>query len=556
MGTGWTGLTAAREILDFGFGVVLVPGDESGEGREGPRSLDRTPSVDEDALNQARAEIRSREDARFLPEAKLTGCRGEPGNFTLHLESGEQVFEESAAAVVLACELRSAPLLERYGLTRARNAVSLSGLEQMLASGTGENPGVPLPEQGKQIAFLFGFAQEGDPLNQRRILTSLRTLDEMGSGTCVYARNLKVADDGLVELAKTDRQLGTVIFKLDKAPDVSPDGSRIRHTDPVLEREVRVHPDLIVVEEQFLPGPANERLARVLNVIPNKDGFLQEENIHRLPVHTNRRGVFSVGTARGILSPEQIRSDAANAALVLHDEFRALRENVFQSRAFIDEDKCCVCLTCYRLCPHGAVSLEDKPVISSAACQGCGLCASQCPQEAISVLDTGLDAIEPSQAEDSPGSKDLAHVPGIIAFCCRNSAYDAGMAAYAFNRELPSGLDIVDVPCAGSITREQILNSLENGADGLLLLGCHSGACKSTRGTDYARYQSERLGAILEEVGLSRERIRFRTLAENMDADFAAYTRKMEKDLVQLGPNPLNGMSHGEPVSASERTST
>jgi coenzyme F420-reducing hydrogenase delta subunit len=130
------------------------------------------------------------------------------------------------------------------------------------------------------------------------------------------------------------------------------------------------------------------------------------------------------------------------------------------------------------------------------------------------------------------------------------------MAAYAFNRDLPSGLQIVDVPCAGSISRELILSSLKNGADGLLLLGCHSGACKSTRGTDYARYQGERLGAILEEVGLSRERIRFRTLAENMDADFAASTRKMERDLIQLGPNPLNGMSHGEPVSASERTST
>ena len=505
-------------------------------------------------MNQARAEIRSRKDARFLPGAKLTGCRGEPGNFTLLLESGEQVFEESAAAVVLACEMRSAPLFEWYGLTRARNAVSLSGLEQMLASGTGENPGVPLPEQCKQIAFLFGFAQEGDPLNQRRILTSLRALDEMGSGTCVYARDLKVSDDGLVELAKTDRELGTIFFKLDQAPDISPDGSGIRHTDPVLEREVLVQPDLIVVEEQLLPGPANQRLARVLNIIPNEDGFLQEENIHRLPVHTNRRCVFSVGTARGILTPGQIRSDAANAALVLQDEFQALREHFFQSRAFIDEDKCCVCLTCYRLCPHGAISLEDKPVISSAACQGCGLCASQCPQEAISVLDTGLNDVEPSrQADDSPGWKDPARTPGIIAFCCRNSAYEAGMAAYAFNRDLPSGLEIVDVPCAGSISRELILSSLENGADGLLLLGCHSGACKSTRGTDYARYQGERLGAILEEVGLSRERIRFRTLAENMDADFAAYTREIEKVLLQMGPNPLKEMTRGEPVSASEK---
>lgn len=495
--------------------------------------------VNEEGQNDADAELRQRESLRFLPGARLTGCRGTLGNFKLRLESGEEILEETAGAVVLACEMRSVPLFASYGLSGARNAISLSRLEEMLTSQKSEENGASLLGRAEQIAFLSGFAREGDPVSQRRILNSLRALDEQGYRTSIYTRDLKVADDGLVELAKTDRQLGTIFFKLDECPDISPDGGEIRHNDPVLEREVRIHPDLIVLEERFLPGPENERLARILNITTNEDGFLQDENIHRLPVRTNRMGVFAVGAARGIMTPGQTRSDAANAALALQEEFQSLQRNLFGTRAFIDEDKCCVCLTCYRLCPHGAISLEQRPVISSLACQGCGLCASQCPQEAISVLDSRLEDIGHSGSERIHAPKNAGQPPRIVAYCCRNSAYEAGMAAYAFNRDLPSGLIVVDVPCAGTINRDMILSSLKKGADGLLILGCHFGACKSTWGNAFACHQSDRLGSILEEVGLSRERIRFRTLAENMDAEFSAFTREMEESLVHLGRNPL-----------------
>jgi coenzyme F420-reducing hydrogenase delta subunit len=123
------------------------------------------------------------------------------------------------------------------------------------------------------------------------------------------------------------------------------------------------------------------------------------------------------------------------------------------------------------------------------------------------------------------------------------------MAAYAFNRDLPSGLKIVEVPCAGSISPDLILSSLREGADGLLLLGCHPGACKSSKGNSFAQYTSHRLGSILEEVGLSRERIRFRTLADNMDIEFSRYSKEMEEFLVQLGQNPLARIPSATPAS-------
>ncbi len=526
-------------MSDFGFSVLLVQGDGSqGQHKDGG-SVEPSRPAPEQELQEELSGITQRDGVRLLSGARLVGCSGTIGDFVLHLESEDRTFEERAGAVVLATETRAVPLFESYGLAGADNAMTLSRLESILASETGDPSNALSLAKSERIAFLSGFAQEGDPLGQRRILNCLLTLDEQGYRTYFYTRNLKVADEGLEELTKEDRQLGSTIFKLEEWPTIDPGGKWIRHLDPVLEREVQLQPGLIVLEEKLLPSPENRRLAKILNITAPEDGFLQEENIHRLPVYTNKRGVFAVGSARNILSPRQIRSDAANVALALKDELHNLDEDLYGGRASIDEDICCSCLTCYRLCPHGAIHVEDKPVISSFSCQGCGLCASQCPQEAITVVDSRWDEIKQSVSERLRALKEEARSPRIVAYCCRNSAYEAGMAAYAFNRDLPSGLEVVDVPCAGSINHDVVLSSLREGADGLLVLGCHSGACKSTHGNTYAQHKSSRLGSILEEVGLSRERIRFRTLADNMDAEFARYTREMEESLLRLGTNPL-----------------
>ena len=54
----------------------------------------------------------------------------------------------------------------------------------------------------------------------------------------------------------------------------------------------------------------------------------------------------------------------------------------------VDEDKCALCLTCLRLCPHGAVLVEpgaEAAKIMSSDCQGCGICAAHCPSHAITL---------------------------------------------------------------------------------------------------------------------------------------------------------------------------
>jgi coenzyme F420-reducing hydrogenase delta subunit len=128
---------------------------------------------------------------------------------------------------------------------------------------------------------------------------------------------------------------------------------------------------------------------------------------------------------------------------------------------------------------------------------------------------------------------DSAESPKIVAFCCQNSAYEAGMAAKAFNFELPTGLKLVKVPCAGKIDIHYILNALVEGADGVLVMACHHGNCKSESGNTYAKWRINDVYQKLAQVGIEKDRLEFATLASTMANDFSRIVVDMEKRISQ-----------------------
>jgi coenzyme F420-reducing hydrogenase delta subunit/NAD-dependent dihydropyrimidine dehydrogenase PreA subunit len=204
----------------------------------------------------------------------------------------------------------------------------------------------------------------------------------------------------------------------------------------------------------------------------------------------------------------------------------------------VDPQKCVICLTCYRCCPHGAIYYEDnRAVVSPLACQACGICASECPQNAIQMGEFTDAAME--EALRAAGSAEApTGAPRIVAFCCQNSAAEAAQMAEAFGHELPAGLRVIRMPCAGKIDLDYILNAFVEGADGVLVMTCHMGNCKSETGNIYAGWRVEDAQRIMAEAGFAEERLRRVTLASNMGFEFARAAREMEQTLKQLSEGP------------------
>jgi coenzyme F420-reducing hydrogenase delta subunit len=90
-----------------------------------------------------------------------------------------------------------------------------------------------------------------------------------------------------------------------------------------------------------------------------------------------------------------------------------------------------------------------------------------------------------------------------------------------------------------SITREVfLLRAFEAGADAVAVIVCPLGACRYGEGNIRARKRVERMKKLLDEIGLDGRRLNIFNIAHGDEDAVKAIVKKIEIDLVELGPNP------------------
>ncbi len=288
---------------------------------------------------------------------------------------------------------------------------------------------------------------------------------------------------------------------------------------------------MVVVDEDLEPAPVTRSLIDGLRLEPGPAGLLQPDNVHMTPLGTSHEGVLASGPARGVFDLEGAMIDGAAAVVEVSKLLGA--EAPLRVRTEVDDGLCVACLTCYRLCPHDAITFEDFPRFSPLFCQACGICAGACPQNAITMTafpDARLDAeIGAAAAGPRPAGE-----KSVLALCCRRSAVEALKLAHHRGLDLPLGLRVVELPCAGRVDEEHILSGLVAGFDGVMVLGCHDDNCRSIRGNKHARNRVDWLRGRLKGAGIAPERLWFGTVASNMSAEVADQCQSFVKKLVEL----------------------
>ncbi|MDY6988086.1 MAG: hydrogenase iron-sulfur subunit [Thermodesulfobacteriota bacterium] len=534
IGGGWTGIKVAAELISMDYGVVLAEGGTS-IGGEPFRA--HSASLNQKELTTLLDSVKEADGIEILTSTSLVSLTGVPGSFHARFEQGGELLERDVGAVVVALETQRVSLAEAYGLSEDENILTQSQFEHLFAVGE-EREGV-LGGGSKDVLLLVGLQQEGSPVvMERAIESAINTQDAEGLQATILVGNVKLAQHGLEALYKESREKGVLYFKLRETPHIKQNGVgvSIEFFDNVLHDRVVLRPDVLVVEEAVRSHPQASDVAQVLGIDRDAEGFLQPDNVHFSPTRSNREGVYVVGPARLPSSLAEGWKDAQNVVLEVRQLLGKGKRAVPGEKAKIHRGKCTICLTCFRVCPHGAIYWDNRAVISPVACQGCGICASECPMDAIQLVDFTDDQIKEQILQLSATSVDG---PQMIAFCCQNSAYEAAQMAFVVGGSLPKGLQIVKVPCAGKVDVDYILTAFKAGVDGVLVLACHRDNCKSQQGNTFAEWRVEHAGKMLEETGLERDRLCFATIASNMPMEFARITKEMEDRLNQLGPSRI-----------------
>jgi len=127
--------------------------------------------------------------------------------------------------------------------------------------------------------------------------------------------------------------------------------------------------------------------------------------------------------------------------------------------------------------------------------------------------------------------------PKVLAFLCNWCSYAGADLAGTSRIQYPPNARIIRVPCSGRVNPIFIVEALRQGADGVLVSGCHPGDCHYLSGNYYARRRFALLQRYLEYLGVEKGRVQFSWVSASEGARFAEVVTKVVSDVKALGPS-------------------
>jgi F420-non-reducing hydrogenase iron-sulfur subunit len=141
--------------------------------------------------------------------------------------------------------------------------------------------------------------------------------------------------------------------------------------------------------------------------------------------------------------------------------------------------------------------------------------------------------------------------PKILAVVCTWCTYAGADLAGISRIQYPANVRILRVPCTGRINPFYLVKALQDGADGVLVSGCHPGECHYLTGNLTARRKFAMLRSFLGYVGIEQDRTLFTWVSASEGDRFAQVVRAVTEKVQRLGPATKLVKKIGEPLPAA-----
>ena len=140
---------------------------------------------------------------------------------------------------------------------------------------------------------------------------------------------------------------------------------------------------------------------------------------------------------------------------------------------------------------------------------------------------------------------DNGYEPRIVAFLCNWCTYTGADLAGTSRLQYPPNVRIIRLMCSGAADPVYVLKAILDGADGVIIGGCHPGDCHYQSGNYKERRRFAVLQATLDELGFDKDRVWLRWISASEGAQFAETIREMTAKLKEK--HPMNQFAN-EPI--------
>ena len=129
--------------------------------------------------------------------------------------------------------------------------------------------------------------------------------------------------------------------------------------------------------------------------------------------------------------------------------------------------------------------------------------------------------------------------PTIVAFLCNWCAYTGADLAGTSRLHYAPNVRIIRIMCSGRIEPTFILKAFKEGADGVLVCGCHPGDCHYQEGNYKCLRRFKLLEKFVVQMGIEKERLKLEWISASEGKQLAEQINEMTKTILQLGPGKV-----------------
>jgi len=165
--------------------------------------------------------------------------------------------------------------------------------------------------------------------------------------------------------------------------------------------------------------------------------------------------------------------------------------------------------------------------------------------------ETAREPVEAAVPAGTPAPFD----PKIVAFFCNWCTYTAADLAGISRLKYASNVRVVRLMCSGRVDPQFVLAAFREGADGVLIGGCHPGDCHYQEGNYNALRRFELLRRMLRQFGIEDERVRLEWISASEGDRVQTVCNEMAEQVRALGPLRLGTVAkaEGEPAAPAPR---
>ncbi|MBN1570347.1 MAG: hydrogenase iron-sulfur subunit [Acidobacteria bacterium] len=142
----------------------------------------------------------------------------------------------------------------------------------------------------------------------------------------------------------------------------------------------------------------------------------------------------------------------------------------------------------------------------------------------------------------------MSFEPKIVGFLCNWCSYAGADLAGTSRIQYRPNIRIIRVMCSARVDPTFVIKALSQGADGVLICGCHPGDCHYSEGNHKTMRRFPLLKKLLSDLGVEDERVRLEWVSASEGQRFADIVNDMTERIKMLGPSRIPGVLQADRI--------